>query len=128
MPIKYLSQEWIDEVSKALAAHTGFQEAIARAKLGLTFVVGDAPQGEVHYHFDIADGGCQVGMGDAENADATIKLPYQTAIALSKGDLNVQAAFIAGKLKVEGNLAKIMMNQGALTQYASAVAGMDLEY
>lgn len=128
MPIKYLSQEWIDAVGKALTAHSAFQEAIARAKLNLTFVVADAPAGEVRYHLDIADGGCRLGLGEAENSDATIKLPYETAVALSKGDLNVQAAFIAGKLKVEGNLAKIMMNQGALTQYASAVAGMDLEY
>ena len=53
---------------------------------------------------------------------------YETAAAISKGELNTQTAFMTGKLKVSGNLAKLMMQQAAITQWAAAVKGMEVEY
>jgi putative sterol carrier protein len=126
--MRFLSEEWAKACTDALAAHEGFQKAAAGVALGLQFVVSDAPDGDAHYYMNIADDAGVVALGALENADATVKATYPTAVSLSKGELNVQAAFISGKLKVEGSLPKLMMNQNALNQYAAAVAGMDLEY
>ena len=35
---------------------------------------------------------------------------------------------MTGKLKVMGNMAKLMMNQAMLTQFADAASGVDVEY
>ena len=126
--MKFLSEEWAQACTAALGAHEGFQKAASGVTLGLQFVVSDAPDGEAHYYMNIADNAGAVALGELESADATVKAAYPTAVSLSKGDLNVQAAFISGKLKVEGSLPKLMMNQNALNQYAAAVSGMDLEY
>ena len=42
---------------------------------------------------------------------------YETAVVISKGELNTQMAFMTGKLKVSGNMAKLMMNQAMLGQF-----------
>jgi putative sterol carrier protein len=40
----------------------------------------------------------------------------------------VQSAFMTGKIKVAGNLAKLMMHQTALQQWASVGTSLDVEY
>jgi putative sterol carrier protein len=37
-------------------------------------------------------------------------------------------AFMSGKLKVSGNMAKIMMNQGTFNAFADAASGVEVEY
>ena len=128
MAVKFLTEDWIDAVNGAMSADEGFQAAIANAEIGLQFVVPDSPAGEIAYSISVGEGAARAAMGVLEGADAVIKQGYETAVAISKGDLNTQAAFISGKLKVEGNLAKLMANQGALTKLADALSGLDIEY
>ena len=58
----------------------------------------------------------------------TVGESYETASAISKGDLNVQTAFMSGKLKVEGNLAKLMMHQNAIMQWQAATKDLEVDY
>ena len=76
----------------------------------------------------IKEGVLDAGPGPADEPDATISNDYETAVALSKGELNTQMAFMTGKMKVSGNMAKIMMNQAVFTKFAEASAGVDVEY
>ena len=86
------------------------------------------PGGDVEYNVSAAGGATSFAAGTLEGVDATIRNNYETAKAISSGDLNTQAAFISGKLKVEGNLAKIMMNQSALTALGDALKDLEIEY
>ncbi len=128
MGVQFLSEEWAQEASRMLNEHSGFVSAVANVDLTLQFKVSDSPSGEVDYHFAIAGGNATVALGVAEGADVSVSSTYDTAVAISKGDLNTQAAFMTGKLKVSGNLAKLMMHQAALTSYASAVEPMEVDY
>ena len=49
-------------------------------------------------------------------------------MAISKGELNTQMAFMTGKMKVSGNMAKIMMNQAVFTKFAEASSAVEVEY
>ena len=69
-----------------------------------------------------------MALGDLEAADVTVAQSYDTATAISKGELNTQTAFMTGKLKVSGNLAKLMMHQSAIAQWGAAVSTLDVEY
>jgi putative sterol carrier protein len=125
----FLSPEWLADLTTTLNAHAGFKAAIANVDLTLQFVVSDAPvDKESRYYFDIADGSVLAAPGDAAEPDVTITNNYETAIALSKGETNTQMAFMTGKIKVTGNMAKLMMNQAMLTQFATAAAGMKVDY
>jgi putative sterol carrier protein len=57
-----------------------------------------------------------------------VKQNYDTAAAIAKGELNTQTAFMTGKLKVSGNLAKLMMHQNAVQQWSAAVSDMKVEF
>lgn len=128
MAVKFLSQEWVDAVNDRLAGDAEFASRTAATDVSLQFEVTEAPAGDVHYYANIKEGTARFALGDMEGADATVKNNYDTAAAISKGDLNTQAAFIGGKLKVEGNLAKIMMNQAAFTAVADSLKDLEVEY
>jgi putative sterol carrier protein len=125
---KFLSQEWASDVTSALNAHDGFRNAIGTADLAIQFNVSDSPDGEVDYFLQAGGGRAEMGVGALESPDVTVKQTYETAVAVSTGELNTQTAFMTGKLKVSGNLAKLMMHQGAIQQWGAAVAGLDVEY
>jgi putative sterol carrier protein len=126
---KFLTQEWLDALGSTVGADEGFKSAIANVDLCLQFEVPDAPEGtEGTYHFVIKEGALATGAGAADEADATISNNYETAVAISKGELNTQMAFMTGKLKVSGNMAKIMMNQAVFSAFADAASGVDVDY
>jgi len=128
MGVQFLSEEWAQEATRVLNEHSGFASAITNVDLALQFKVTEAPAGDIDYSVVIGDGSAAVGIGEAAGPDVTVANNYDTAVAISKGDLNTQAAFMTGKLKVSGNLAKLMMHQAALTSFASAVESMDVDY
>lgn len=125
---KFLSEEWASEATDALNSHEGFKNAIGAADLGIQFNTTDAPDGEVDYYLQTGGGNATIAIGELEGADVTVKQSYDTAASIAKGDLNTQTAFMTGKLKVSGNLAKLMMHQGAIQQWSAAVADMDVEF
>ncbi|MFQ5524430.1 MAG: SCP2 sterol-binding domain-containing protein [Acidimicrobiia bacterium] len=125
---KFLSEEWAQDVTNALNTHEGFKNAIGAADLAIQFHVDEAPEGEVDYYLKTSGGVATLALGSIEDPDVTVKQSYDTAVAISKGELNTQTAFMTGKLKVSGNLAKLMMHQNAIQQWGAAVADLDVEY
>jgi putative sterol carrier protein len=69
-----------------------------------------------------------MALGELDGADVSITSDYETATALFKGALNTQMAFMTGKIKVAGNMAVLMMNQGVINQWGAAIADVDVEY
>ena len=125
----FLSTDWLADLTTALNVHAGFKGAIASVHLTLQFAVPDAPAAaESRYYIDIAEGKALAAPGDADGPDATITNTYETSVAMSKGELNTQMAFMTGKIKVTGNMAKLMMNQAMLTQFAAAASGVKVDY
>jgi|SRR5665811_1881509 len=125
MAFTFLTDEWAAAVTDALKASDAFT---ASANLSLQFVVSDAPGGEAKFYMDsTGDSPVQV-IGAMETPDVTITCTYETASKIFKGDLNTQMAFMTGKIKVAGNMAKLMTQQAALGHYATAVSSLDVEY
>jgi putative sterol carrier protein len=125
---KFLSADWAEAVTEALANHEGFKNAIGSSDLAIQFVTEDGPDGEVSYFLNSSGGSTTMALGEIEDPDVTVRQSYDTAAAVSKGEMNTQTAFMTGKLKVSGNLAKLMMHQGAIQQWGAAVSDLDVEY
>ncbi len=129
MGVKFLSEEWTQQATDSLNNHDGFSSAIANVDMTLQFTVTDTPDSEdVEYSVSVGDGRADLKLGNTDSSDVAVTNDYTTASAISKGELNMQAAFMTGKLKVTGNLAKLMMHQSALTHMAAAVSAMDVDY
>lgn len=125
---KFLSEEWAADVTRVLNEHDGWKNAIGTAGLGIQFETEDGPDGAVDYYLSAENGQTTMALGRLESPDVTVKQSYDTATAISKGEMNTQMAFMTGKIKVSGNLAKLMQHQAAIAQWSSAIGSLDVEY
>lgn len=109
MPNPFLSEPWLDEVEKLGAEAppaTG-----AAADLILNVVIPDTPDGERELNMQ----GGKFGRGLVDGAPTKVTIPYDVAKAMFI-DGNPQAAmqaFMAGQIKVEGDMTKLMAMQSA---------------
>jgi putative sterol carrier protein len=126
--VKFLSEEWARAVEEALNNNESFKKSAGSQTAKVQQVV-TGPDGEKKYWFKMEGGSVQLGTGEiAESADATITQDYETAVALAKNELTGTAAYMSGKLKVSGDLMKLMQLQGTLAQLPQALKDLDVEY
>ncbi|MDQ4065706.1 MAG: SCP2 sterol-binding domain-containing protein [Actinomycetota bacterium] len=129
MAVKFLSEEWAQEVTNALNESDEFQKAASGQSVKLQQVVTDTPDGgEQRYFFTLDGGKVQVGLGEITDAEATLTQTYDTAVAITKQEINPQNAFMQGKLKIQGNMMKLMQLQGVFNAMPKAVTDVDVEY
>lgn len=125
---KFLTQEWSDAVLAALNASGDVKSATKGVELCIQQVVTGAPDGDVSYWTKFDDGTVTGSIGDAADADVTITQDYDTAVAMSKGELNAQAAFMQGKLKVTGNMGKLLQHQGAMQSLGPVLQSVQTDF
>jgi putative sterol carrier protein len=113
---KFLSDEWLEAAKKIREEYKGKSAAPAHA-VRMNQIITDVPFGEgtIEAHMDTSSGELEMDTGHIENPDLTVTLYYATAQAILV-DGNPQAgmqAFMAGKIKVQGDMTKLMaMQQG----------------
>ena len=105
---RYLSAEWIQAVSSAVAADATLQQLAHQHTVGLTQVVTDTPHGDVTYHLQVGNGVATLTSGEASSEDVRFTEPYDTAVAVATGVLNAQEAFINGHIKFVGDHQKLI--------------------
>jgi putative sterol carrier protein len=102
---KYLSQEYLDLQRQLAQEFPERPGATAR----LQYIVTGAPEGEVHY-YSVLDNGRMLenALGDDPEAEVTMTSAYEDSVKMAKGELDANAAFVQGKVKVAGNMSKVM--------------------
>ena len=126
MPYKFLSDEWVAEAKKVREEFAGKGSPPAHA-VRMNQIITDVPFGDgtVNAHIDTSGGEMEMELGHLDNADLTVTLDYDTAKAILI-DQNPQAgmqAFMAGKIKVQGDMTKLMaMQSGPVDPVAAEVA------
>jgi putative sterol carrier protein len=128
MGVQFLSEDHMDAATAALSANDDFINSIANVDMGLQFRISDGPDGDIDFYLRVGDGSATMAPGELGGADVTIKSSHETAVKLFKGDLNTQMAFMTGQIKVEGNMAVLMMNQGVINKWSDAISVVDVEY
>lgn len=110
-PYPFLSEEWIEAGRLIREEHAGGGipvPSVVRMNQNITEVpFGD---GTVAAHLDTSSGELVMELGHLENPDVTVTLEYDTARAIFV-DGTAQAgmqAFMQGRIKVEGDLAKLV--------------------
>jgi putative sterol carrier protein len=69
-----------------------------------------------------------VAIGEIAEPEATMTQDYDTAVAISRREVNPQNAFMQGKLKIQGNMMKLMQLQGVLNAMPKALSNTEVEY
>ena len=102
---KFLSQEWHDETRRMAEGQPERPGASAR----MQYVVTGGADGEIRYYWVLEDGKLlESGLGDLDDPEVTLTQSYDDAVAIQKGELDASAAFMQGRVKVTGNMAKLM--------------------
>jgi hypothetical protein len=123
----FLSSEWLDEAKKIRDEYHGKTPPAAHA-VKMNQIITDVPFGDgtINAHMDTSSGDLEMDMGHVDAPDVTVTLDYETAKAIFV-EGNPQAgmqAFMAGKIKVQGDMTKLMaMQSGAPDPTAQEVAG-----
>jgi len=63
--VRYLSLEWIDALTREVAASSAMAAVANEHTVGITQTVTGGPEGDVTYHLQIADGVAAFGPGAA---------------------------------------------------------------
>lgn len=115
---KFLSEEWQDQ-ARAIREEYAGQGAAVPHKVKMNLVITDAPEDvskeDIDAHMDSSDGELKLDNGHLADPELTVTLDYETAKAILV-DQNPQAgmqAFMAGKIKVTGDMTKLMAMQSA---------------
>ena len=109
--MRYLSLEWIEALSREVAASSDVAALAAQHSLGFTQVVTEGPEGDVTYHLVVGDGVARFGAGPADNEDVRMVQTYDSAVAVATGAINAQEVFIKGHIKVSGDVQKLIENE-----------------
>jgi len=102
---KYLTQEWLD-TTRELAAD---QPERPGATVKMQYVVTGGPEGDINYYWILENGKLlESKLGTLADAEVTLTQSYDDATKVQKGELDANAAFMQGRVKVTGNMAKLM--------------------
>jgi len=123
---KYLSQEWLDrqcELGRDLPAEAGASAVVQH-------VVTGGPDGDVRYVLTVEDGIVTAAvLGADADADVTLTTPYAESVSILQGELDANAAFMQGRVKVVGDMGRLLplMVLGRTPEHARARAALAAE-
>ncbi len=101
----FLSDEWVALQRKLTAELPERPGATAR----LQHVIGGGPDGEVRYHHVLDDGRLvDAGTGDDPDAEITLTWTYGDVTDVLRGDAELNALFMQGRLKTAGDTGKLL--------------------
>ena len=102
---KWLTQEWLDETRKMAEGQPERPGASAK----MQYVVTGGPDGDVKYYWVLENGKLKESrLGEMPDPEVTMTQTYEDAMKIQKGELDANAAFMQGRIKVSGNMAKLM--------------------
>ena len=108
---EFLSDDWFEKVHELMAEHGA--DAPANQSMMMNLVVTGTPWGDREMHMGAVEGKADMGQGLADAADVTLTTDYETAkdVFVSGNQQAGMQAFMSGKVKVQGDMTKLMMAQ-----------------
>jgi predicted lipid carrier protein YhbT len=102
---RYLTQEWLDEAKQLAQGQPERPGASARVQN----VVSGGPDGDIKYFWVLENGKLvENALGTLPDADFTMTLSYDDAVKIQQGELDPNAAFMQGRMKVSGDMGKLL--------------------
>ena len=105
----FLSDEWLEEARKIREEFKG-QVPAGENAVRLNQVITDVPFGEgtLNAHLDTSAGELDLETGHLDDAEVSITLDYETAKAVFIDPQSAIQHFMAGKIKVQGDMTKLL--------------------
>ena len=125
----FLSDEWLAEARKVRAEFRGRTPDVP-VSVRMNQIIEDVPfgGGTIRAHLDTSGGELEIDTGHLESPDLTITIGYGTAKALFvDGDTQgAMQAFLGGRIKVDGDITKLIALQTAGASAAADSVGREM--
>ena len=119
MSHQFLSEEWM-AAARAIREKYKDEAPMITFSIKINQVVTDVPFGDgtVKSFMDTSSGEMVMDLGELSDADATVTTDYATAKAIfvNQDQAAGMQAFMSGKIKVVGDMMKVMGMQTAIPQ------------
>lgn len=125
----FLSDEWVAEARKLRVEAGGAGAPPHTVKMNLVITEVPFGEGQLDAHMDTTGGEMDMDLGHLEDPQLTVTVGYDVAKAIFV-DGNPQAgmqAFMAGKIKVVGDMAKLMAMQSGVVDPAALEAARRIQ-
>lgn len=117
MPDPFLSDEWIAAAREIRARH-GDEESESAVTIKMNQVITEVPfgTGTINSYLDTSTGSLLIDVGHLDDPDVTITTDYDTAkqIFVDQNQDAAMQAFMSGKIRVQGDMMKLLALQTAL--------------
>ncbi len=125
--VLFLSEEWVGEFNRLAAGvdvpEPGDEAALAarRGSFAMRQVVTGGPDGDVTCTLRVAGPRVTMDRSGTGDAEVTMILAWEDAVALSQGSFSPADAVAAGRVRVRGDLGVLAAGQAALTAVGEAL-------
>ena len=119
MSHQFLSESWIEAARDIRHRYSGdvpVIDVVVRINVITTKVpFGD---GSISAYIDTSNGSLEMELGSIEDSDLTVTTDYETArkLFVEQDPTASMQAFMAGRIKVEGDITRLMVMQTSLPQ------------
>ena len=119
MSHQFLSESWIEAARDIRHRYSGdvpVIDVVVRINVITTKVpFGD---GSISAYIDTSNGSLEMELGSIEEADLTVTTDYETArkLFVEQDPTASMQAFMTGRIKVEGDITRLMVMQTSLPQ------------
>lgn len=117
----YLSDEWFAAASAAIAASTELRAASHGVRLTLQQSVIDGDN-TIVWHIHFADGEVGLHRGETPSPSVTFSCERRIAESIQSGQQSAQSAFMAGNLRLGGDVRLLLANSELLASLHDALA------
>jgi hypothetical protein len=106
---KFLSEEWIRRARQVYEEYRDRAPSVVQ-EVRVNQVITDVPFGDgtILAHADTSSGKLVIDEGHLDDADTSLTTDYETARALLFDRQSALPAFMQGKMRVEGDMTKLI--------------------
>ena len=119
MSHQFLSESWIEAARDIRHRYSGDVPAID-VVVRINVITTKVPFGEgsISAYIDTSNGSLEMELGSIEDSDLTVTTDYETArkLFVEQDPTASMQAFMAGRIKVEGDITRLMVMQTSLPQ------------
>ena len=119
MSHQFLSESWIEAARDIRHRYSGDVPAID-VIVRINVITTKVPFGEgsISAYIDTSNGSLEMELGSIEDSDLTVTTDYETArkLFVEQDPTASMQAFMAGRIKVEGDITRLMVMQTSLPQ------------
>lgn len=127
---EFLSDEWITAAREIRGRYHGLLPEVPIA-VRINQVITDVPFGEgtINTYVDTSSGSVELDVGELDEPDAVLVLDYETARAMivDRDPAIVMQSFMAGRMKVQGDMMKLMAMQAVPENEHSEALAAEIE-